>query len=235
MKRVVRTLLPFGILVAIVGLVVVLRSEPEAAKDYEVAYQPEQPIAFSHQVHAGKNEIDCEYCHIYARRSPSSGVPPTSVCMNCHKVIPGSQKPEEVAKLKEYWQQKEPIEWVKVHDTQDFVYYTHRAHVQIGEELSAVGDEGFVCQDCHGPVEQMDTAALRAWDPDLEETPLTMGWCMTCHKQKSEDVAYVEKLKDEAYGHDVSWQSLIGEVPRPTDAEVFGTRRRLIDCWTCHK
>lgn len=124
----------------------------------------EQPLAYSHKLHAGKLQIECEYCHFNARRSIHAGVPPTETCMNCHKMVPSEGRPE-LEKLKEFYASGEPIPWVKVHDLPDFVYFTHKRHVRGGVE----------CQECHGEVQDDMTVAYRVGE-------LTMGWCLNCHE-----------------------------------------------------
>ena len=124
---------------------------------------PEQPINFSHKIHAGEYEIPCMYCHIQARRSISAGVPSVNKCVNCHKSI-ATERPQ-IRRLMEYWQNREPIPWIKVHDLPDFVYFPHKRHVAAGVE----------CQTCHGQVETMQVIR--------REAPLKMGWCMECHKK----------------------------------------------------
>jgi hypothetical protein len=126
-------------------------------------YQPEQPIAFSHRLHAGENKIPCLYCHFGARTSRHAGIPPASVCMNCHSLI--EKQTTEVEKLKEAVGQQRPIRWVKVHNLPDFVHFSHSHHV-----LSGVR-----CQQCHGPIESMDRVKQYA--------SLTMGWCLHCHRE----------------------------------------------------
>ena len=126
-------------------------------------YKPSQPIAFSHRLHAGDNQIPCLYCHYAARTSRHAGIPPASVCMNCHSIL--EKQTVEIEKLKESVQQQRPIRWVKVHNLPDFVYFNHSQHV-----LS-----GVACQQCHGPVENMDRVEQFA--------PLTMGWCLECHRE----------------------------------------------------
>jgi len=106
-------------------------------------YSPAQPIAFPHKVHAGDNKIACLYCHYAARTSRHAGIPPASVCMNCHLML--EKQTAAIEKLKEAVQQQRPIVWVKVHNLPDFVYFNHSQHV-----LS-----GVACQRCHGPVETM--------------------------------------------------------------------------------
>jgi hypothetical protein len=127
-------------------------------------YAPEQPIAFSHKLHAGDNKVACLYCHFAATKSRHAGIPPANVCMNCHGIL--RKETAELAKLKEAVAQGRPIEWIKIHNLPDFVYFNHSQHV-----LSSVA-----CQECHGPVETM--VRVR------QEKPLTMGWCLDCHKQR---------------------------------------------------
>ncbi len=126
-------------------------------------YSPEQPIAFSHKIHAGQNKVPCLYCHFGARTSRHAGIPPLSVCMNCHSML--EKQTVEIEKLKEAVQQQSPVRWIKVHNLPDFVYFNHSQHV-----LS-----GVACQQCHGPVETMDRVKQVA--------PLTMGWCLQCHRE----------------------------------------------------
>ena len=128
-------------------------------------YSPRQPIAFSHRIHAEDNKIPCLYCHYAARTSRHAGIPPASVCMNCHAIL--ERQTAEVEKLKEAVQQMRPIAWVKVHNLPDFVYFNHSDHV-----LS-----GVACQQCHGAVERMDRVEQAA--------PLTMGWCLECHRKRA--------------------------------------------------
>jgi len=129
-------------------------------------YSPEQPIAFPHKVHAGDNKIPCLYCHYAARTSRHAGIPPASVCMNCHTLL--EKQTVAIEKLKEAVQQDRPIRWVKVHNLPDFVYFNHSQHVV----------SGVTCQRCHGPVESMERAS--------QFSPLTMGWCLQCHREHAQ-------------------------------------------------
>jgi hypothetical protein len=128
-------------------------------------YAPEQPIAFPHKVHAGDNKVPCLYCHSAARSSRHAGIPSASVCMNCHGLL--EKQTTEIEKMKEAFQSKRPISWVKVHNLPDFVYFNHSQHVQ----------SGVACQRCHGAVETMDRVEQAA--------PLTMGWCLGCHRDNA--------------------------------------------------
>jgi hypothetical protein len=124
---------------------------------------PQQPIEFSHRVHAGNFEIPCQYCHTEAHRSTVAGVPSVERCVGCHDVV-ARDSPQIRRVIDEYWANREPIPWIKVHDLPDFVHFTHKRHVLAGVD----------CQTCHGPVETMDRIARVA--------PLQMGWCLDCHR-----------------------------------------------------
>jgi len=128
-------------------------------------YSPDQPIAFSHRLHAGENQIPCLYCHFAARVSRHAGIPPVSVCMNCHALL--ERQTAEIEKLKEAAQLGRPIAWIKVHNLPDFVSFDHSRHL-----LS-----GVACKSCHGAVEQMDRVE--------QEAPLTMGFCLDCHRERA--------------------------------------------------
>ncbi len=128
----------------------------------------DQPIAFSHKVHAGDYQIRCLYCHIYADRSLVAGAPTVKTCMGCHETV-GTDKPE-IEKLAGYWERKEPIEWIKVYDLPDYVRFTHKRHVRAGVS----------CQTCHGAVDTMEKIE--------KASSLTMGWCLDCHKGKETSI-----------------------------------------------
>lgn len=191
-------------------------------------YQPVQPIHFSHKIHSGDNKIDCKYCHSSARVSKASGIPSLNICMNCHKSIyeyNGETTAEytkefydaEIQKLyaavgwndaeQQYTGQTQPVKWIKIHNLPDFVYFNHSQHVNVG---------GLECQTCHGPVEEMEIMSQFA--------PLTMGWCINCHKTtdvKVKDNAYYAKIHEELskkYG-----------VDQLTVAEMGG-----LECAKCH-
>lgn len=133
---------------------------------------PVQPIEFSHRIHAGENQIPCQYCHVYADKSASAGVPSVYKCVGCHRQTGGIAQVRnrpEIEKLTAFWENQEPIPWVKVHDVADFVHFTHKRHVKAGIE----------CQQCHGPVETMDRITRVA--------PLDMPWCVDCHTENQVD------------------------------------------------
>ena len=136
-------------------------------------YEPAQPVAFSHELHAGKLTISCLYCHSGAERSDVAGVPPVAVCMNCHvavKARSGETVPSpDIARVIAAWETRAStapvsLSWTRVHHLPDYVHFTHRAHIA----------NNIQCQECHGPVQTM--ARLR------QAAPLSMGWCIQCHR-----------------------------------------------------
>lgn len=157
-------------------------------------YMPVQPIKFSHQIHAGVNQIDCQYCHGGAYKSKNASIPSANVCMNCHTTVTAADHyngeiSPEIAKIyravdydpdtREYGNNPKPIEWVRVHNLPDFAYFNHSQHVTVA---------GVECQTCHGPIENMEEI--------YQYSPLTMKWCIDCHKETSVDMdnAYYDQL-----------------------------------------
>ena len=196
-------------------------------------YQPVQPIVFSHKIHAGDNKIDCQYCHSSAKHSKHSGIPSVNVCMNCHKSIAEvadntvvvledrtlekAELDKEIAKVYraagwdpeelEYTGDTKPIKWVRIHNLPDFVYFNHSQHVTVA---------GVKCQKCHGPVEKMEEM--------YQHAPLTMGWCIDCHRETKVDLKgneYYAKIHEQLakkYG-----------VDKVTAAQLGG-----LECGKCH-
>ena len=123
-----------------------------------------QPIAFSHAHHVTEIGIECQFCHAYARRGPVAGIPSVQRCAGCHRVVLSEQP--EILRVLEYWENEEPIPWVRVHDLPDHVRFTHKAHVRAG-----VG-----CETCHGDVAAMEAA--------VQVESLSMGWCVSCHEDR---------------------------------------------------
>ena len=127
-------------------------------------YAPEQPIAYSHAVHAGRFQIDCLYCHFGAERSRHAGVPPAKVCMNCHSQI--KRDSPDIQKIDAAIESGTPIAWTRVHRFPDHAYFDHSLHVAVA---------GIRCQSCHGPVETM--TRLR------QAGSMSMGFCLDCHRK----------------------------------------------------
>lgn len=139
----------------------------------------DQPIEFPHDRHAGDAakggmQINCMYCHTYARRSNVAGIPPLQKCIGCHQSIESVRETPRIKKLFEYWEAKKPVPWKKVHDLPDFVRFNHERHIQrfVFAQEKPVQE---ACGYCHGDVKTM-TVARR-------QKPLSMGWCVSCHQK----------------------------------------------------
>jgi hypothetical protein len=158
--------------VAVTGLVIMLAfvqaqdSTPAVAQE---GGSTVQPIAFPHNVHAGTYQMECQYCHFSAERSVDAGIPPVSACFGCHMLIPGTENPGEIEKLKNYFNAGESIPWVRIYKVVDHVSFPHMRHVAAG----------LACQTCHGQVQEMGVIESRApeWGGN------NMGWCVSCHVQ----------------------------------------------------
>jgi mono/diheme cytochrome c family protein len=142
------------------------------------AYQPTQPIAYSHALHAGELQIDCNYCHTGVRKSKNANIPSVNICMNCHHEI--KTESPEIKMLYAALENNEPIEWVRIHNLPDLAYFNHAQHVEVG---------GIECQTCHGPIQEMEVV--------YQYSNLTMGWCINCHRETEVNAkgnAYYDKL-----------------------------------------
>lgn len=168
----------FGVFVAGVVAIIVLGGVayvfPSASNQ---GYAPEQPIPFSHRVHAGENKIDCKYCHFAADKSRHAGIPPLNVCMNCHSVV--KLDSPHIQKLRKAYEEGRPIEWVRIHELPDFVFFNHKRHVQ----------KGVSCETCHGDVKTMDKV--------VQAKSLEMGWCMKCHRGETTPSKVLSEIRKE--------------------------------------
>lgn len=141
-------------------------------------YAPEQPIKFSHKLHAGQYEINCNYCHTGVYAGKGGNVPSANICMNCHNAI--KRESPEIQKIYRALENNEPIQWVRVHNLPDLAYFNHSQHTNVG---------GLACKNCHGEIEKMEVVEQRS--------SLTMGWCIDCHRQSDVNAkgnAYYDKL-----------------------------------------
>ncbi len=182
-----------------------------------VGYAPQQPIPYSHALHAGQLGIDCRYCHNTVENSSFAAIPPTDTCINCHKGIrPNSEK------LKPMWESfnsGKPIPWVKVHDLPDYVYFNHSAHV----------GSGVSCVECHGQVNHMEVVA--------QVKPLNMGWCLECHRGPETYLRPRDKVTQ------LDWQPTIpaGKTLKQAQQELGAKLKNdyhvqpNVDCITCHR
>ncbi len=141
-------------------------------------YAPEQPIKFSHKLHAGQYQINCNYCHTGVYAGKGANVPSANICMNCHNAI--KRESPEIQKIYSAIENNEPIQWVRVHNLPDLAYFNHSQHTNVG---------GLECKNCHGEIEKMEVVEQRS--------SLTMGWCIDCHRETDVNAkgnAYYDKL-----------------------------------------
>ncbi len=175
-------------------------------------YQPEQPIKFSHKLHAGKNNIDCQYCHSDASKSKHSNIPSLGTCMNCHKAIKEGPKygKKEIKKVTEAYEAGESVDWVRIHNLPDHVYFNHSQHVQVAN---------LDCQNCHGPVQEMEKV--------YQHSTLSMGWCVNCHRESEVNFSGNEYYKETYKTFHKKIKE--GDISTVTVKDIGGT-----DCQKCH-
>ena len=197
-----------GVVAAGGGLyVVILIWVGFSPKTTAVGYAPHQPVPYSHAVHAGKLGIDCRYCHTTVETTAFAAVPPTATCMNCHKNIRADSP--KLAPLRAAHEAGRSLEWMKVHDLPDYVYFDHSVHVNAG-----VG-----CAECHGRVDQMDVV--------VQQAELSMGWCLDCHR----DPAIRLRPRDKVTQMD--WEGNRRELGERLMKEH--DIQTSTDCSTCHR
>lgn len=175
----------------------------------DVGYRPKQPVAYSHKLHAGDLGIDCRYCHVNVERAAVASVPPTQVCMNCHVLVKSTSN--KMVSVNESWSTGKPIKWVRVHNLPDFAYFDHSIHI----------DRGVGCITCHGNVAQMVEVT--------QSEPLSMSWCLDCHRDPGKDLRPVESVTD------MKWQ-------KPDNQAEFAAsvieEKKIdppVDCSGCHR
>jgi hypothetical protein len=174
---------------------------------------PIQPIFFSHRRHAGVFAIDCLYCHSNTDISAVAAMPPVELCLGCHRVVKAASS--EIAKLRGYDDRGEPIPWERLYKVADFVQFNHGRHVRAEVE----------CQECHGDVEEYDV--IWRW------SPLTMGWCLECHKEPQEDEAKLAAAARNESMFAAEGRESHGLYPRSIDSQ-YGVLNGPIDCAACH-
>jgi hypothetical protein len=196
-------------------------------KTMAVGYAPIQPVPYSHALHAGQLGLDCRYCHSTVEKAAFAAIPASQVCMNCHSII--HKDSPRLKPVFESFQTGKPVNWIKVHDLPDYVYFNHSAHVTRG-----VG-----CVSCHGRIDRMDVVH--------QEAPLSMGWCLECHRNpgpnlRPKSVAPTDmnwKATDETYIKDKNITDL-------DQARIELGKKLVVDrgirdqaymtsCFTCHR
>jgi hypothetical protein len=201
-----------GIAAAAVGglvyasVVIYLGFSPKAT---DVGYMPTQPVPYSHALHVGQLGVDCRYCHTGVEVAAAAAIPPTQTCMNCHSKVRANS--EKLIPVRESYATGMPVPWIRIHDLPDYVYFDHSAHVRRG-----VG-----CVSCHGRIDAMEVV--------FQAEPLSMGWCLECHRSPENHLRPVEFVTQ------LDW------VPEE-DQLALGTRLRATnninpptDCNTCHR
>lgn len=183
---------------------------PEAIR---IGYQPDQPVPYSHALHAGELGMDCRYCHTTVERAAYAAVPPATTCMNCHSQV--KKESELLAPVRAAYAQNERLAWVKVHDLPDYVYFNHQAHVN-----AAVG-----CETCHGRIDQMVKV--------YQAKPLTMEWCINCHRNPTPYLREPENVTKMGYDDPTS-------SPHRSEGEGERVQKKNgvkpnVNCSTCHR
>lgn len=172
----------------------------------------EQPIEFDHRHHAGDEQIDCRYCHWTVEKSPSAGIPSTTVCMSCHAQV--WNKSPYLVEVRKAFFSDQPIPWVRVHNLPDFVYFNHAIHV----------NKGVGCATCHGRIDQMGAVEQHA--------PLTMAWCLDCHRNPEPNLRPAEFITSMTWSppSNKAEAAALGKKL----AEEYDVHSRT-SCSTCHR
>jgi Cytochrome c7 and related cytochrome c len=208
-NSIARISIAVGALVAGGGLFLLMVVVPRSSYVTRQHEEREQPVPFYHAHHVGSMGIDCRYCHTSADKSASAGIPPTKTCMNCHSQI-WNQSPT-LEPVREAWRTGKPIEWVRVHDLPDFVYFNHSAHV----------NKGVGCSTCHGRVDKMSFV----W----QENSLLMEWCIGCHRAPEKYLRPRDEVYNIAYEPPANQLELGRRLAREYDVKP------QVTCSTCHR
>ena len=187
------------------GLMVFQRTPYGTGQQHEVT----QPVMFDHRHHVKDDLIDCRYCHSSVEKAASAGIPPTELCLNCHAQVWNKSPLLDVVRAS--WFQNQPIVWTRVHNLPDFVYFNHAIHVS----------KGVGCVECHGRVDRM---------PVIQQVaPLTMGWCLDCHRNPGPRLRPVEEITN------MDWKP--GGDPVALGQELvkkYDVKPR-VTCYSCHR
>jgi hypothetical protein len=178
-------------------------------KTVDAGYMPKQPVAYSHALHAGELGMDCRYCHNTVEETGHAAIPPTQTCMNCHKMV-WTQSPNLML-VRESDSTGKAIEWLKVHDLPDYVYFNHSAHVTRG-----VG-----CATCHGRIDLMPEV--------FQKEPLSMGWCLDCHRAPEQHLRPPELVTK------MDWTAPGDKVAYGKELRQKNNINPPTDCSTCHR
>ncbi len=175
----------------------------------DVGYMPKQPVPYSHALHAGKLGLDCRYCHNTVEQAAVAAIPATATCMNCHERIWTNS--DKLTPVRQSLATGKPVEWLKVHDLPDYVYFNHSAHVTRG-----VG-----CVSCHGRIDEMEEV--------FQKEPLSMSWCLTCHRSPEENLRPPEEVTN------MTWKPPSDAVAYGKALREKNHLNPPTDCSTCHR
>jgi len=177
----------------------------------DVGYRPEQPVPFSHKLHAGDMGMDCRYCHNTVERAAVAAVPPAQTCMNCHSLV--KKDSPRLKLVRDSYNTGETIPWVRVHQLPDYAFFDHRPHLAAG-----VG-----CASCHGRIDKMTVVEM--------DQPLSMGWCLDCHRNPEPHLRPRDQVTNMAWDIEVDGKAY--------DANKDPTRTREVlppeHCSGCHR
>lgn len=177
-----------------------------------VGYAPVQPVPFSHAKHNGELGIDCRYCHSTVEKAGHAAVPTAQTCMNCHSQVK-NQSPL-LAPVRASYESGDPVEWVRVHQAPDYVYFNHSVHV----------NRGVSCVECHGQINEMEVVT--------HSKPLSMGFCLDCHRDPA------PRLRDPSLVTQLDWKHPGGEKGQRADGEKFIHDWNVLppqSCTGCHR
>jgi len=200
-----------GLLIAVGSLIFLAMVLARSSYVTRAQEYVQQPVQFSHLHHVKDDGIDCRYCHTSVETSSFAGIPPTKTCMNCHSQI-WAQAPI-LEPVRASFREDKPMQWIRVHDLPDFVYFNHSIHVK----------QGVGCATCHGPVDRMPLV--------YQHAPLTMMWCLDCHRNPAKYVRPRDQVFNMTWtrsANDPSGEQLVADYK-------IGNADQLTSCSTCHR
>jgi hypothetical protein len=180
-------------------------------KTTDVGYAPEQPVPYSHALHVGELGLDCRYCHTTVEKAAFAAIPPTETCMNCHQRV--KTKSPKLEPVRASAASGRTLEWTKVHDLPDYVYFDHSVHVRNG-----VG-----CVECHGRIDTMDVV--------FQHETLSMGWCLDCHREPDVHLREPSQVTNMLYQPPAGETKLVHGQKLRADNDI----NPPLDCSTCHR
>jgi hypothetical protein len=201
-----------GVFGSLVGGLVLLDLVHRGPYTTEVDVPREQPVPFSHKHHANMG-IDCRYCHTSVEKAAFAGIPPTRTCMNCHSMIFADAPILEP--VRESWRSGQSLEWTRVHDLPQFVYFDHSIHVS----------KGIGCSTCHGRIDEMPLVR--------KANTLYMGWCLNCHRAPEKFVRPADKVFDMAY--DPQQDPARDGMKLLQTYNIDTANNRMLNCYLCHR